>query len=143
MADKAGMTAAFLAGGAAVAAVGSAALCAASGFSHPKPAVAEAKEKAPAAAAAPSSSAPTREMAGRLYNFTSDSTPWNLQAFESGPATGGRFLVIMGGLTDGLLATAYTPRMAAAAAVRAVSVGADVTGVVHLASSCLSGPVSS
>jgi pimeloyl-ACP methyl ester carboxylesterase len=59
--------------------------------------------------------AATRAMEGRCYQYCSSPAP--LQAFESGPPAGSdRFLVVMGGLTDGLLPTAYTPPLAAAVA---------------------------
>lgn len=54
-------------------------------------------------------------MEGRVYQYCRSPAP--LQAFESGPPEGSeRFLVVMGGLTDGLLPTAYTPLLAAAVA---------------------------
>jgi hypothetical protein len=71
------------------------------------------------------STEPDRCMEGRLYVYTTSPAP--LQAFESGPRlkrglwttpalASGNFLVVMGGLTDGLLPTSYTPALAAAAA---------------------------
>lgn len=55
-------------------------------------------------------------MEGRVYKYCSAPAP--LQAFESGPTLEGseNVLVVMGGLTDGLLPTAYTPPLATAVA---------------------------
>ena len=56
-----------------------------------------------------------RTMEGRVYQYCSAPAP--LQAFESGPLEGSEnALVVMGGLTDGLLPTTYTPPLAAAVA---------------------------
>ena len=50
-----------------------------------------------------------------MYVYTNSPAP--LHAFESGAGEGSEnFLVVMGGLTDGLLPTSYTPALAAAAA---------------------------
>ena len=50
-------------------------------------------------------------MHGRLFQYKGQ-----LQAFESGPPKSERKLVVLGGLSDGMLACPYVPEVAAALA---------------------------
>ena len=51
-------------------------------------------------------------MAGVLFQFKSQGV--NLQAFESGPALAARKLIVLGGLSDGMLPCPWVPQLAAA-----------------------------
>ena len=56
-------------------------------------------------------------MAGTLFQYKSQ-----LQAFESGPASAQRKLVVLGGLSDGMLACPYVPQLSSALAAEGWSV---------------------
>jgi len=56
----------------------------------------------------------TQGMAGTLFQFKSQQA--NLQAFESGPAGAARKLIVLGGLSDGMLACPYVPQLGEALA---------------------------